>query len=62
MRRAARKATVAPARKVATKAVPMEVAQLADEGGFIGGVALTMCAITLLVRPRMPVECSKGSA
>jgi hypothetical protein len=45
---------VAPARKVATKAVPMEVAQLADEGGFIGGVALTMCAITLLVSPRTP--------
>jgi hypothetical protein len=27
----------------------MEVAMLADEGAFIGGVALTMTAITLLV-------------
>jgi hypothetical protein len=28
----------------------MEVAQVAGEAGFIGGVALTMTAITLLVR------------
>jgi hypothetical protein len=34
---------------VATRAAPVEVAQLASEAGFIGGVALTMTAITLLV-------------
>eukprot|EP00879_Flechtneria_rotunda_P000173 GHRR01000244.1.p3 GENE.GHRR01000244.1~~GHRR01000244.1.p3 ORF type:complete len:105 (+),score=26.29 GHRR01000244.1:152-466(+) len=33
---------------IVAKALPMEVAQLAEEGGFIGGVALTMVAITLL--------------
>eukprot|EP00775_Hariotina_reticulata_P000777 gene777-1090_t len=33
---------------VVANAVPMEVAMLADEGAFIGGVALTMTAITLL--------------
>lgn len=32
-----------------TKALPMEVATVAGEGAFIGGVALTMCAITLVV-------------
>jgi hypothetical protein len=46
--RAARKAA-APASKVATKVTPVEVAQLAGEGEFIGGVALTMFAITLVV-------------
>lgn len=30
----------------------MEVAQVAGEGAFIGGVALTMCAITLVVSRR----------
>jgi hypothetical protein len=35
--------------EVVSKAVPVEVAMLADEGAFIGGVALTMTAITLLV-------------
>lgn len=34
---------------VVSKALPMEVAMVADEGAFIGGVALTMTAITLLV-------------
>lgn len=34
---------------IVSKALPMEVAMLADEGAFIGGVALTMTAITLLV-------------
>ena len=41
----------APARRASstvTKALPMEVAQIAGEGAFIGGVALTMTAITLL--------------
>jgi len=33
---------------VVSKALPMEVAMVADEGAFIGGVALTMTAITLL--------------
>jgi hypothetical protein len=32
-----------------TKALPMEVAMVAGEGAFIGGVALTMTAITLVV-------------
>ncbi|GBF98720.1 cytochrome b6-f complex subunit chloroplastic [Raphidocelis subcapitata] len=47
--RAARR--VAPASRAATvapKALPMEVAQVAGEAGFIGGVALTMAAITLV--------------
>lgn len=35
---------------IITKALPMEVAMVADEASFIGGVALTMTAITLLVR------------
>lgn len=34
---------------VATRVAPVEIAQLAGEAGFIGGVALTMTAITLLV-------------
>jgi len=45
--RAARK-TAAPAGKVATKVAPVEIAQLAGEAEFIGGVALTMFAITLV--------------
>ncbi len=31
-----------------TRVVPMEIAQLADEGGFIAGVAGTMWAMTLV--------------
>jgi hypothetical protein len=31
------------------RAVPVEVAQVAGEAAFIGGTALTMCAITLVV-------------
>lgn len=41
--------TAAKRDAIVSKAVPVEVAMLADEGGFIGGVALTMTAITLLV-------------
>jgi len=37
---------------VVTKAMPMEVAQIAGEAGFIAGVAGTMWAITLVVRDR----------
>lgn len=48
MNRAAPK-TAAKRDAIVSKALPMEVAMLADEGGFIGGVALTMTAITLLV-------------
>eukprot|EP00878_Enallax_costatus_P000540 GHUV01000635.1.p2 GENE.GHUV01000635.1~~GHUV01000635.1.p2 ORF type:complete len:120 (+),score=25.18 GHUV01000635.1:51-362(+) len=33
---------------IVAKALPMEIAMIADEGAFIGGVALTMTAITLL--------------
>lgn len=47
-RRAAPK-TAAKRDAIVAKALPMEVAMLADEGAFIGGVALTMTAITLLV-------------
>jgi hypothetical protein len=47
-RRAARKAAPA-SRAIVTKALPMEVAQVAGEVAFIGGVALTMTAITLVV-------------
>jgi hypothetical protein len=49
-RSAARKAAPASRTAPVAKALPMEVAQLAGEGAFIGGVALTMCAITLVVR------------
>jgi hypothetical protein len=41
--------TAAKRDAIVSKALPMEVAMLADEGAFIGGVALTMTAITLLV-------------
>lgn len=41
--------TAAKRDAIVSKALPMEVALLADEGAFIGGVALTMTAITLLV-------------
>lgn len=40
--------TAAKRDAILAKALPMEVAMLADEGAFIGGVALTMTAITLL--------------
>ena len=53
-RSAARKA--APVSRAATvaKALPMEVATIAGEAAFIGGVALTMSAITLVVRGTQP--------
>lgn len=40
---------IANKRDVTSRVLPMEVAMVADEGAFIGGVALTMTAITLLV-------------
>lgn len=49
LRRAAPVQKQSQRKAIVAKALPMEFAQLADEGGFIGGVALTMCAITLLV-------------
>jgi hypothetical protein len=49
MRRAPAAQTAAKRDAIVPKAVPVEVAMLADEGAFIGGVALTMTAITLLV-------------
>eukprot|EP00882_Tetradesmus_deserticola_P000349 GHRQ01000384.1.p2 GENE.GHRQ01000384.1~~GHRQ01000384.1.p2 ORF type:complete len:100 (+),score=42.12 GHRQ01000384.1:92-391(+) len=39
---------IANKRDVTSRVLPMEVAMVADEGAFIGGVALTMTAITLL--------------
>jgi hypothetical protein len=47
--RAAAKAAPASRTRTVAKVAPVEVAQVAGEAGFIGGVALTMCAITLLV-------------
>lgn len=38
----------------------MEVAMVADEGAFIGGVALTMTAITLLVSSRAGQLCIRA--
>lgn len=52
--RAARKAAPTSRASTVAKALPMEVAQLAGEGAFIGGVALTMCAITLVVSKTAP--------
>ncbi|KIZ05084.1 Cytochrome b6-f complex subunit 7, chloroplastic [Monoraphidium neglectum] len=46
--RTARKAAPASRAATVTKALPMEVAMVAGEGAFIGGVALTMTAITLV--------------
>jgi hypothetical protein len=47
-RRSASKASSSSS--VVPRAVPVEVAQLASEATFIGGTALTMFAITLVVR------------
>jgi hypothetical protein len=41
---------VQQARTVSTQASPVEVMQVANEGAFIGGVAGTMIAMTLIVR------------
>lgn len=41
--------TVAPANSIVTKAVPVEIAQVAGEAGFIAGTAFTMMGITLIV-------------
>lgn len=48
--RAARSAAPSPVSRssTVTRVVPMEIAQLADEGGFIAGVAGTMWAMTLV--------------
>ncbi|MEW5315297.1 MAG: hypothetical protein WDW38_006737 [Sanguina aurantia] len=37
-----------PSRQVATKAVPVEVAQIAGEAAFIAGTAITMFSMTLV--------------
>jgi hypothetical protein len=57
VRRAAPKQIVAK-RDVTSRVLPMEVAMVADEGAFIGGVALTMTAITLLVSSNARRYCS----
>jgi hypothetical protein len=54
--RAAPKQIVAK-RDVTSRVLPMEVAMVADEGAFIGGVALTMTAITLLVSSSAEQQC-----
>ncbi|KAL6764965.1 chloroplast cytochrome b6f 4.6 kDa subunit [Haematococcus lacustris] len=40
--------STSPASKTATRASPMEVAQIASEASFITGTALTMVAMTLV--------------
>ena len=47
MHRSASKASSSSS--VVTKAVPVEVAQMAGEAGFIAGTAFTMFGVTLVV-------------
>ncbi|KAJ9506356.1 hypothetical protein QJQ45_019489 [Haematococcus lacustris] len=51
--------STSPASKTATRASPMEVAQIASEASFITGTALTMVAMTLVVSCCIDPACIK---